>query len=307
MRTLIGLMVGLLPVAAQVADYGRTAQPGAAYDFRAASKTAPVRTAAGAPQGACAAGEVYFQTDAAAGRNLWLCTAVDTWTQVQAGGGGSSFDPATTFEVYEDFPNNNGTGNQAGTHGWGVPNGGSPVFIASEANHPGIIRRSTTSTAGTLSNLNLGANQSGFFATGPAWEATWIFRLNQLNSNQTVRVGLNCSAASMTVQPTDGIYLECDTAECNGGNWYGAVRAASAQTRASSSVATSSTAWVKVKMEKSASNQVTFTVNGGTPFTITNTLPTAGCNPWQVITNGTAGSAYTLDSDLMYLKATISR
>jgi hypothetical protein len=34
----------------------------------------------------CGIGEIYFKTDAAAGQNLYLCTAANVWIQMAAGG-----------------------------------------------------------------------------------------------------------------------------------------------------------------------------------------------------------------------------
>jgi hypothetical protein len=45
---------------------------------------------------ACGPGDIYFGTDAAAGQNLFFCTATNSWTQMAAGGGGSS-NPMTTL------------------------------------------------------------------------------------------------------------------------------------------------------------------------------------------------------------------
>jgi hypothetical protein len=45
---------------------------------------------------ACGAGDIYFGTDAAAGQNLFFCTATNSWTQMAVGGGGYS-NPMTTL------------------------------------------------------------------------------------------------------------------------------------------------------------------------------------------------------------------
>ena len=44
----------------------------------------------------CGPGDIYFGTDAAAGQNLFFCTATNSWTQMAAGGGGN-FNPMTTL------------------------------------------------------------------------------------------------------------------------------------------------------------------------------------------------------------------
>lgn len=48
-------------------------------DFSAASSTKPFRTGTQLP-GTCSVGETFFKTDAAAGQNLFACTAANTWS-----------------------------------------------------------------------------------------------------------------------------------------------------------------------------------------------------------------------------------
>jgi len=56
--------------------------------FLAATSTAPNRSGSGAPGGSCSTGETYFRTSGVtAGQNLYLCTALNTWTQVTGTGG----------------------------------------------------------------------------------------------------------------------------------------------------------------------------------------------------------------------------
>ncbi len=65
-----------------------------AVDFSGAGSTAPVKTGLmGARPAACTRGQIYFATDAAAGQNLYFCTATGapgTWSQMSGGAGGSS-------------------------------------------------------------------------------------------------------------------------------------------------------------------------------------------------------------------------
>src|SRR5262245_4644569 len=66
--------------------------PKSSVDFTASGNTAPVKagTLAARP-GNCTTGQMYFATDAAAGQNLYFCTATGTpgtWT-LQGGSGGA--------------------------------------------------------------------------------------------------------------------------------------------------------------------------------------------------------------------------
>src|SRR5262249_45348980 len=57
------------------------------------SETQPNRVGTGAPSSSCAAGDTYFQSDATAGQNLWVCSGSPTaWTQIA---GSSTFDYST--------------------------------------------------------------------------------------------------------------------------------------------------------------------------------------------------------------------
>jgi hypothetical protein len=63
------------------------------WDAGGAASTRPAKTGTSLPA-TCAVGDQYFRTDAAAGQNLFLCTAANTWTQISGGGGGGSSLPS---------------------------------------------------------------------------------------------------------------------------------------------------------------------------------------------------------------------
>ena len=52
---------------------------GKSIDFAAAGSTRPSKTGTALP-GACSVGETFLKTDAAAGKNLYVCTAANVWT-----------------------------------------------------------------------------------------------------------------------------------------------------------------------------------------------------------------------------------
>lgn len=60
---------------------------GDTFDATAADSTAPCKDGTSTPA-TCSVGECFFDTDATAGGNLYLCTSTDTWT-LSSGGGGS--------------------------------------------------------------------------------------------------------------------------------------------------------------------------------------------------------------------------
>lgn len=58
----------------------------AIVDFTGSTSTAPMKTGTSLP-GTCSVGQTFFKTDATAGQNIYLCTAANTWTQVQGSSG----------------------------------------------------------------------------------------------------------------------------------------------------------------------------------------------------------------------------
>lgn len=69
-------------------------------DFAAAPFTRPLETGTALP-GVCSVGQMFFNTTAPAGQNMYGCTATNVWT-LQAGGGsgGSGLPPQTGVAGY---------------------------------------------------------------------------------------------------------------------------------------------------------------------------------------------------------------
>lgn len=93
-RTLIVFMLALWSAWAQTQSGGVTTITGGAVDHSAAGSTKPVKTGTATP-GTCAVGELFYDTDATAGSNLFGCTATNTWTLL-GGVGGGNLDGVTT-------------------------------------------------------------------------------------------------------------------------------------------------------------------------------------------------------------------
>ena len=64
-------------------------------DFSGAVATKPAKAGTTLPAN-CSTGEVFFKLDASAGQNLYLCAAVNTWTQLTSGSGGGSTPTSTS-------------------------------------------------------------------------------------------------------------------------------------------------------------------------------------------------------------------
>jgi hypothetical protein len=61
-------------------------------DFSSKTTTKPHKTGTSAPA-SCVVGETFFDTDATAGQNIYVCTATNTWTLQGDGGGGIGSAP----------------------------------------------------------------------------------------------------------------------------------------------------------------------------------------------------------------------
>jgi hypothetical protein len=80
LRTLIAALLGLTATAQTQIDLSTQAKR---VDFTNAISTRPIKTGVALPT-ACVTGEVFFNTAAVPGSNLYACTATNTWT-VQTG------------------------------------------------------------------------------------------------------------------------------------------------------------------------------------------------------------------------------
>jgi hypothetical protein len=92
---IIGLAwwASLLP-AQTVINGGRTIQ--GAWDASGATMTKPARTGISLPA-ACSVGEIFFSTTAAAGENLYVCAAANSWAQLAGGAGLQALRPANNL------------------------------------------------------------------------------------------------------------------------------------------------------------------------------------------------------------------
>jgi hypothetical protein len=105
-------------------------------DFTNASSTAPNKTGtvSNLPS-TCTVGQTYFETNAAAGQNLFGCTATNTWTQLSGGGGGGG---GTISAISHYFPVGGGTngGGTSNLWAWNFNAGGPGCTMADTGAFP---------------------------------------------------------------------------------------------------------------------------------------------------------------------------
>jgi hypothetical protein len=95
---------------------------------------------------------------------------------------------------YDDFMSGSVASQVIGKLGWQFVNG-TVAAQASEANHPGIIRRSTGASSGTSATMFLGPGTT-FTAqlSSSNFDMTWVFRLNTNDTTTALDIGLGVSS-----------------------------------------------------------------------------------------------------------------
>lgn len=203
----------------------------------------------------------------------------------------------TGYRFQDDFLSGNVTTGSLGNLGWGTGGGVAATSPVSEANHPGILQRSTGGSSGQTAYLHLAFTQGDLLA-GSA-DMTFLVRLNTNDADTLVRVG---SMYLINTTPTDGLYFEKLDADTN---WFYVTRAASGQvgSRTDTGIAVS-TGWITMRIVRNASATVAFYLNGAYIGQQTANIPSAqGTTPGLQITNS-AAAIKTIDIDYFEITTT---
>jgi hypothetical protein len=126
-------------------------------DASGATRTAPIKVGTSAP-GTCTVGDIFYDSDATVGRNLYACTSTNTWTlqgDGNTGGGGG------------------GTGLTLG--------GAGPIDLGSSAKHVGLYYSNTSGTG----DFNFLDNATGSAYTVPAGKRTACFSMGSWHSTSS--------------------------------------------------------------------------------------------------------------------------
>jgi len=284
-------------------------------DFTNSTSTAPMKTGTTLPA-TCSVGQSFFKTDATAGQNIYLCTATNTWTQVQGGGGGGSSACVPGDLRYvcwqDDFMGATTSSGQIGLLGWSTFGNGSLSNIAGEWPYVGIVRLTTGTTSGNMFAMSLsgGGPAGNLFANDVRdVDVKFVFRLNSpSDSNFRVMVS-NINTSNGSVHYGFGVGKDSSG---NFALYYGV--AGEQSTTASFGVAVDSN-WHTVRFytDPLVNQRVYVTLDN----TVTRTACPSGCNltansPFSytqyniaasVITNTAA--ARSLDIDLISFKAVV--
>lgn len=160
-------------------------------NFTGSTSTAPMKTGTALPA-SCTIGQAFFKTDATAGQNIYLCTAADTWTQVQGGGGTFDWKPDGRYiALRTDFNQilwNTGSTAQAGDFSFyrkqGTQNLNNPMGPYAGIDRAGFATVSTTTTSGNISLwvTQMGGNPNDnthglYYQTNKPWRIEFAFQM----------------------------------------------------------------------------------------------------------------------------------
>lgn len=198
-----------------------------------------------------------------------------------------------------------------GEIGWSIANivnAGASDWIPSVANHPGIYRLGTGVAAndGQVLTINYGPSFTQMGRVQPlstitGWAMRFIARLTQ-TTLCALRFGVAVGAD--TLKPTNFIGWQYDTTDSDT-NFSATCRSAGTETKTASSVA-ADTNWHVFDISSSVIGTMSFTIDGGTPITIsTNVISTAANFFFQMGTRTTASKS--ADFDMFAFYSTISR
>jgi hypothetical protein len=245
---------------------------------RATGTGGPISVLQGPP------GSIWQRTDAGPGTALYVKEEGHGSTGWRALG-----SPIQSIMEYDDFVSGTVTSTTVGKLGWAFA-GGTAAVAASEANHPGIVQRHTSSTINTYGYTRISQSAAGSFLPSATFNLDWIVKPGQIDANTDIRIG---AANDAGADPgNDGIYLENLGADTN---WFLVTRASSSQTRTDTTTAATA-AWLNVRIRRVDASTIGVSLNGGTEVTATATIPTAALLPFTAIKNLT-GSDKTLQMD----------
>ena len=180
------------------------------------------------------------------GTQVLVALDLDTW-------------PTQTKTPYlkDEFEGGSHSSAGIGELGWGFTNG-TWVRIGAPADHPGIMRRTSSAVSGQFSSHYLTAFTGATTIRQDQWSSwTWIVSPQQSGANShDVRLGV---ANGWTAAPTDGVYFERLTTEAN---WFVVTRAGGVQTRTDTTIAYTAATYYSLHARKNAAGSIEFYVDG---------------------------------------------
>lgn len=173
--------------------------------------------------------------------------------------------------------------------------------------NPGQVSLTTGATSGNGGGFNKGNSASAVFGalgSNAGWEANFVVKISA-TSSVSLRVGLANPAGVNTDPPTDGFWVDYDTANGSSGtNFTWRTCAASVCNYDSTNAIAADTSFHRFRIRSTTIGTILFSVDGGTEKAITTNVSTAVVNPFvQIQTRTTATKALTVDY-ISYMSAT---
>lgn len=187
-------------------------------------------------------------------------------------------------------------------------NGGGRVALASEANHPGIVRMETNTSAAGNAGFGIASTNDDniLLGNGDIWRHEIVSRIPTLSDGSEpfiIRTGLMDGYDSDGV---DGCFFKY-THSINSGEWEGICRSNSTSSTCDTNLAASAGAWTRLTAVVSSSSLATFYINGTSACTVTTNIPTGSGRQVSDITSITkTGSTANRTFEVDYIEAMTS-
>lgn len=230
--------------------------------------------------------------------------------QLDSLSGGAAFDPATTFEIYDDWVSSS----TSSSHGWADASTGTNAFTGIgdpgtyvDGNHPGIMQLYTGTTTTGAAILQLG--NIGMILGGGVMQYQALVNIHTVSdgtNRYTLYIGAGDSYNS--TEHTNGVYFVYSD-NLNSGNWIGKTASNGSRTTVNTSIPVTA-GWHTLKyVVNAAGTSVEFFVDGVSGGTSSTNIPAASARWHSIIFKslkslGTT-ARYTL-VDYVWLKQTFT-
>ena len=285
-----GALVSSPNTGSVVVDFDPSFINNSSWDFRGvitsvnASATAPAKAGTTLPA-SCVVADQFFDTDAAAGSNLFGCTSPNTWTAL---GGSGSYPPNTVAPTYlwQNLC-------RTSSSGWfsGFQNINGDLQHSTVTTDPACSVQYTISGSGDQGLIYMGDGGDKVVRNNGNWDVTFDAAVTTQN-DKTVFFGI----LQGTTRTNDGCYIRGQRVDsstvyaliCRSGGVDGTPVSMTGNT------ITASRSRFRIRR---VSGTVFASIDGGTEFSTTSSVPTAaqGSSPvirWENAIGGASGTMY---------------
>lgn len=200
--------------------------------------------------------------------------------------------PTASPRLVDDFLSGSNETGEVGQLGWNFANG-SATHQAAAPGRPGIIRRTSGTTANQVATLHLGvAATTALFAIGDVRDFYAVLAPRTAGSDYNLRFGFMPDVGA--AQPASGVYFEKLSTDTG---YHAVCRNSGVQTRSPTAKTANAGEWTKFRI-RWYNAELRFSVDGGTEYVISTNLPpgSLGVNlGFQIAPTTTAARSFDLD------------